>query len=246
MKGFWFVFGNFWKLYVGFVFSCTALLLYPLFLLVLSLPNGKIRSFNYFVFWSRLFQLLCFYRVQTKGANLPDEPFILVANHTSYLDIFLMFAHFPKRPFVFLGKSEILKYPILKTYFKRLNIPVDRSSKAKSAQSFIQAKMALKEGFSLIIFPEGGIPNLPAPKMARFKEGAFRLAEIMKVPIVPVAILNHFELLSDPSNVFSPARPGVSKIVVLPCIRLKDGMDVQEIRKQTHFQIEELLSKRGN
>ena len=166
MRLFWLVFGNLWKLYVGLLFSLTAIVLYPVFLLILSTKNGRKGSFKYFVFWSRLFQVICLYPVQRRGHAMPKEPFILVANHASYLDIFLMFAHFPERPFLFLGKSEILNYPIIKTYFKRLNIPVDRSSRVQSAKSFLQAKKAIEDGFSLIIFPEGGIPNLPAPKLA--------------------------------------------------------------------------------
>ena len=52
-----------------------------------------------------------------------------MANHTSYLDIFLMYSILPKYPFVFLGKSEILSYPLIGTFFKDLNVPVDRKDK---------------------------------------------------------------------------------------------------------------------
>ncbi|MBU2018487.1 MAG: 1-acyl-sn-glycerol-3-phosphate acyltransferase, partial [Bacteroidetes bacterium] len=241
MKLFWLVFGNLWKLYVGFMFVLTSLLLYPVFLFILNLNNGKHRSFRYFVFWSRLFQFLCFYPVRNRGSKMPDSPFILIANHTSYLDIFLMFAHFPDRPFLFLGKSEILGYPILKTYFKKLNIPVDRSSRIKSAKSFLQAKKALEEGFSLIIFPEGGIPNVPAPKLAGFKDGAFRLAALMQVPIVPVALTNHYKLFSDPAEPFNPARPGISDAFVFDAVYLERDADVLLVRKECGMKIESKL-----
>jgi 1-acyl-sn-glycerol-3-phosphate acyltransferase len=178
------------------------------------------------------------YPVKNKGAKLPDSPFILIANHTSYLDIFLMFAHFPDRPFLFLGKSEILGYPVLKTYFKKLNIPVDRSSRIKSAKSFLQAKKALEEGFSLIIFPEGGIPNLPAPKMAGFKDGAFRLAALVNVPIVPVAFTNHYQLFSDPAEPFNSARPGVSEAFVFEPLYLDKDCDILSVRKECRANIE--------
>ena len=68
-------------------------------------------------------RIFCFYIVRNvQSAELPDGPYIIVANHTSYLDIFFMYSMLPKHPFVFLGKSEILTYPIIRTYFKNLNI----------------------------------------------------------------------------------------------------------------------------
>jgi 1-acyl-sn-glycerol-3-phosphate acyltransferase len=245
MKAFWFVFGNLWKMYVGLVFGLTAILLYPIFLLVLTRPNGKEASFRWFVFWSKLFCILCFYRVKSKGNKLKDEPFILVANHTSYLDIFLMFSHFPERPFLFMGKSEILSYPILNTYFKKLNIPVNRSSRSASAKSFLQARKALQEGFSLIIFPEGGIPNLPPPQMSRFKDGAFRLALLMKAPILPVAFLNNYRLMSDPSMVFGPASPGVSKAIIFEPLRIESDELLNEQKLECRKKIENALKEKS-
>lgn len=160
-------------------------------------------------------QIFCFYpsRKNKKLAS-NGQPFVLIANHTSYLDIFLMFSLFPDHPFLFMGKSEILGYPILKTYFKNLNIPVDRKNKSQAGRAFMLAKKAIEEGFSICIFPEGGIPDLDPPKMARFKDGAFLLAQKTNVPIVPVSIVNHYRLFSDPSEVFGPARPGLSKVFV--------------------------------
>lgn len=209
------IFTNLWKVYIGVIFSLTAILLYPFFLIVLALPNGRRKSFSLFVLWSRLIQVFGMYPIRkNKGIDTGGKAFVLVANHTSYLDIFLMFSTFPKQPFLFLGKSEILNYPIIKTYFKNLNIPVDRKNKTQAGQAFIKAKGALEEGFSICIFPEGGIPDLQAPKMARFKDGAFLLAKKTGAPIVPVTMINNYRLFSDPDDFFGPARPGFSNVFV--------------------------------
>lgn len=209
------IFTNLWKMYVGIVFSITAILLYPFFLFVLALPNGRKSSFYLFVIWSRLMQIFCLYpSKKNKAQDVSQGPFVLIANHTSYLDIFLMFSYFPKRPFLFMGKSEILGYPILKTYFKGLNIPVDRRNKSQAGHAFLKAKRAIEEGFSICIFPEGGIPDLVPPKMARFKDGAFRLAQLTGVPVIPVTFINNYKLFSDPDEGFGPARPGISKIFI--------------------------------
>lgn len=236
------VFSNIWKLYVGLIFCLTAVLLYPFFYLLLLLPNGKRSSFRLFVFWSRLFQCLCLYAVRKSGPKIElNQPTILVANHTSYLDIFLMFAHFPKHPFLFMGKSEILGYPILRTYFKNLNIPVDRKNKRQSTHAFYQAKKVLEEGFSVVIFPEGGIPDWRPPKMAPFKNGAFRLAKLTGCRILPFSFLNHYLLFSDPSHLLGHARPGVSRIQLFDPIYVNDNL--LEVKQKCFDLIQDSLPK---
>ena len=212
--------GFIWKCWVGLVFCIFALLLYPLFFIVLSNPKWKKKSFRLFIFWSWLMRIFCLYPVRfKKKSTLPNAPYIIVANHASYLDIFLMYSILPTSPFLFLGKGEILKYPIIKTYFNGLNIPVHRKDRVKAARSFIMAKDAVANGWSLVIFPEGGIPDEDNPKMVPFKNGAFRLAKELKVPIVPISFTNNYKLFSDPTQLLGPARPGVSKVYIHDFIR---------------------------
>lgn len=218
-----------WKCYVAIVFSIFALALYPFFLVLLSLKNGKKASFRLFVFWSWLMRIFCFYHVKKmKDSPLPEGPYIIVANHTSHLDIFFMYSILPTHPFLFLGKGEILRYPIIKTYFKGLNIPVHRKDRGKAATSFILAKKAVNEGWSLVIFPEGGIPDDNHPKMITFKKGAFKLAKALNIPIVPMTFTNHYKLFSDPLNIFGSARPGVSRVHIHPHISIEEIADLTE------------------
>jgi 1-acyl-sn-glycerol-3-phosphate acyltransferase len=124
----------------------------------------------------------------------------------------------PDHPFLFLGKGEILGYPIIRTYFKGLNIPVHRKDRAKAAKSFVMAKKAVNEGWSLVIFPEGTIPDDDNPKMIPFKAGAFKLAKALNIPIVPITFTNNYKLFSDPENFLGLARPGVSRVYIHPYI----------------------------
>lgn len=160
-------------------------------------------------------RIFCFYNIRyLKKQALPEPPYIIVANHTSYLDIFFMYSIFPQHPFVFLGKSEILSYPIIRTYFQDLNIPVYRNDKRKAARSFIEAIKKVEQGYSLVIFPEGGIPDDDIPRMKRFKEGAFKLAKSCKIPLIPVTFTNNFKLFSDPTHHHGTARPGTSRVYI--------------------------------
>ena len=172
-------------------------------------------SHTFFCIWSWSIRLFSLYFVKkVKISPLPKGPFIIISNHSSYLDIFLMHSILPRSPFVFLGKSELLKYPILGSYFKLLHIPVFRDNKMKAAKSFVQAKQMVKKGWSLMIFPEGGIPDDNVPHMAPFKEGAFKLAKNLSIPIIPLTFTNSYKLFSDPSNYFGGARPGIMSVFV--------------------------------
>ena len=228
------ILGLLWKLYIAIVFTVTALFFYPIIRPQLGSEKGQKRAFRVFVIWSWTVRILCFYRVRKVQNNpLPKAPYIILANHASYLDIFLMYSVLPQNPFLFLGKGELLKYPIIKAYFKRMNIPVFRGNRVKAAKSLIRASREVKNGWSIMIFPEGGIPDDQAPKMIMFKQGAFQLAKSLNIPIVPVTFTNNYQLFSDPTNIFGPARPGISRVYIHRSISVEtiDKMDVNDLRQ---------------
>lgn len=143
-----------------------------------------------------------------------------------------------------MGKHEILKYPLIKTYFKYLHIPVNREDKRQAAQSMLQAKKKLAEGWSIVIFPEGGIPDDTAPEMAEFKPGAFVLAKKNNVPIIPITLRNHYRLLSEPQNLKGPARPGFSLVTLHTPIDAESiaTSDIELLMKSARKDIESMLS----
>lgn len=153
--------------------------------------------------------------------KLPKEPCIIVSNHASYFDIFLMYSIVPHHPFLFMGKAEILSYPLVKRFFINLNIPVHRKNQRLAAMSFIQAKQALKEGWSVVLFPEGGIPDDNVPAMIPFKEGAFKLAKSANVPIVSMTFLDNYHVFSEPFHC-DYAHPGISRVVFHPVISAEE------------------------
>jgi 1-acyl-sn-glycerol-3-phosphate acyltransferase len=217
------VFGLIWKLYIALVFFIFALLFYPFFWVLQLRPSWRKYGFQIFILWSWLLRVFCIYPVRVKlKSPLPKAPFIIVSNHTSYLDIFLLPSILPKHPFAFLGKAEILKYPIVRTYFKALNIPVYRKDKSKAGQALGQAKKAMEGGWSIVIFPEGTIPEENIPQMYPFKNGAFRLAKNLNVPILPLTFTQNFHLFSDPTHILGPAHPGVVEVHIHPYISVEE------------------------
>ena len=139
-----------------------------------------------------------------------------------------MYSILPTHRFLFMGKSEILSYPLVKTFFKKLNIPVHRNDRMKAAKSFIQAKNAVQDGWSIVIFPEGGIPDDNLPEMVEFKSGAFKLSKNAQIPIVPITFLDHYHMFSDPDEVLGYAHPGVSRIYMHDAISVEKQNEMSE------------------
>jgi len=237
------LFFNLWKLYIGLVFIVTLAFFYPILSILLLRKEWKVATFKVNVIWARCIRIFCFYAVDIKGFKVnTDEPFVIVANHTSYLDIFLMYSILPKNRFLFMGKSEILNYPLVKTFFKKLNIPVDRSSSIKSAKSLIQAKNEVENGWSIVVFPEGGILD-PSSIVHEFKNGAFQLAKLSKCAILPITFINNYQLLSDPTYFWHPARPGIAKVYMHPLISKEEVMnsEMNTIKDKAYQQIISIL-----
>lgn len=219
------VLGLLFKLYVGLLFLTTLLLFYPFFLIVLSRQSWKRYSFPLNVAWSYAVRFLTFTRVvKMDFRHLPKGPYLIVSNHASYYDIFLMYSILPHHRFLFMGKSEILSYPLVNLFFKRLNIPVHRNDRLKAGKSFIKARQEIQNGWSLVVFPEGGIPD-SAPAMVPFKPGAFKLAKMCCIPIVPMTFLDNYHLFSDPGELLGPAHPGRSRVVFHPVIHPHEFAD---------------------
>ena len=82
-----------------------------------------------------------------------------------------------------------------------------------SFRAFKSATEKLKEGVSVVIFPEATIPEEYPPKLHPFKNGAFRLAIELKVPILPVTSVDTWKILWDTGLEYG-SRPGICDIFV--------------------------------
>jgi len=241
------IFRFLYKLYFGILYITTGLLLYPFMVVLVRGEKGVQRGIKLKQIWSRVMCTLVFIRVKvTFEEELPtNRAYIFCPNHFSYLDIVLMYIVLPHN-IAFLGKAEILKWPIISLFFKRgVDIPVFRESKEDAAKCLIPAGEELKKGRSLVIFPEGKISD-HVPQLAEFKRGAFSLAMDTGVPIVPITFYNNWRLFSDHTDMFGPAKPGVSKVKVHKPLDPKDFTDFVSLRDETFRIIEQELKKYGN
>lgn len=113
------------------------------------------------------------------------KSYMFIANHTSMTDIMLML-YVTKNPFVFVGKKELSKIPLFGFIYKRSCILVDRESRTSRVEVFKSAQEKIDLGYSVCIFPEGGVPNDESIVLDEFKDGAFRLAINHNIPIAPM------------------------------------------------------------
>lgn len=187
-----------YSIYAAVIFVVSFLLIFPFILICIWIPGWKKYGRKINRYWARAYFSLIFLSVklETKGKILPGKPYIFLANHFSYLDVAMM--GFIPGDVLFVGKASISKAPLFGYYFKKLHIAVDRDRMKSRAETMRRAGIALDQGSSIILFPEGGIFTLHPPKMVPFKNGAFRLAMEKQIPVIPVTLsYNHLILPED-------------------------------------------------
>ena len=130
---------------------------------------------------------------------------------------------------------------------KGMDIPIDRENAKAAMESLELSKDALREGISIAIFPEGIIPD-DTPQLKRFKNGAFKMAVELNMPILPITFLDNWKrLLSDPVSFYSRASPGRCRAIVHDPIYTQgmDPMDIGPLRDKVYEVINGPLVENG-
>ncbi len=174
---------------ISIITALITILLSPIF------PNKKI---SYFParWWSRICCALCFVKVKIRGTeNIdPKQSYVFISNHQSLFDIFAIYGWLPSI-FKWLMKIELRKIPLVGTACELAgHIFIDRSNPIAAQESIKKAEKKLKNGVSVVIFPEG--TRTRDGKLGKFKHGAFRIATDLSLPIVPITIRGSFERIS--------------------------------------------------
>lgn len=179
--------------------------------------------------------------IYRKEQLVNGKSYMLVANHTSMMDIMMMLK-LSQNPFVFVGKQELAKIPIFGFFYKRVCILVDRSSAQSRTLVYKRAQRRLNQGLSICIFPEGGVPDDSSILLDGFKDGAFKLAIAHHIPIVPIAFVDNKKRFSYD---FFSGSPGRMRAVVLPFIQTQglDGKQTEILRDNTREQIKSVLEE---
>ena len=153
-----------------------------------------------------------FYRFTYEEPIDWSKTYIVVPNHTSNLDIAAM-CRLVQGDYSFIGKEELKDGIVTSLFFKTVDVPVNRDSKMSSFRAFKKAADNLKNGITMIIFPEGKIGDEYPPILHEFKNGPFKLAIDLKIPIIPVSSSNTWKMLWDDGTKYG-TKPGICDFFV--------------------------------
>lgn len=142
--------------------------------------------------------------------NIPQGACLYVANHQGFFDIPIIVESVGSS-LGFIAKKELLKFKVLTYWMNQMHcILMDRSNIRESMKAINEGVENLKNGYSMVIFPEG--TRSKGPSIGEFKKGSLKLALKSGVPIVPVAIDGSYKLRE--GNEKSKIKPGEVKVTI--------------------------------
>ena len=128
-------------------------------------------------------------RVELEGAEhlSPHEAQVLVANHQSWFDVWVLCGHLPKR-FLFVAKKELETVPFFGKAWQRCgHISIDRGDHGAAVVSLERAAAEIaRDDLAIVVFPEG--TRSSDGRLQRFKKGAFVIAIQAGAPVVPLGL----------------------------------------------------------
>ncbi len=206
-------------LYAGYAWMVYGLLAPPTWLGIMLLPTLRWR------WWlshraARLLARLTGTSITVHGLeHLPKNTCVLIANHSSFLDAYVLIAAIP-RHFHYVAKRELLDNRWLAKPLKRIaTLFVERSDTLRSVDEAHQLIQYTQSGKSLAFFPEGTFTRTPG--LLPFRMGAFVTASQTGVPLLPVTIRGTRSILCP--NSWFPRR-GRLAVIIAPQL-LPDGHD---------------------
>ena len=236
---------NIWTYWCFFITFLIFLFFLPINLMLIFL-FGKIGKeifvrYNYYVAHLLIFFYGMRKRVLGSFPFTHNQPCVYIANHKSYLDVIII-ASLVSQKIKYLGKAEVFDWPLVGLLSRHSGqIPVKREDKDSRQRAYDTMKKSIDEGFSIILFPEGGWRHSgdgghPNPYgfenekiLNPFRNGAFRLAIEKNVPIVPIALLNAGERFSSKTM---KVVPGNIDVFIFDLIHTKhndDPLDINQV-----------------
>lgn len=171
------------------------------------------------VAWARFNSAITPMPVQVIGREKIDrqQSYVIVGNHQSLFDIFVIYGWMPV-DFIWVMKAELRNSPFIGYFCDKIgHVFVDRANQEAALASINSVKERITNGTSIMFFPEGTWSN--DGKLLNFKKGAFRLAVDLRLPVLPVTIINTRNILpGDSLGLF----PGWAKLIIHDPIRIED------------------------
>lgn len=145
--------------------------------------------------WARIIIRASLLKVEVHGREniLPRTSCVYVANHQGAYDIFLVSGYLGVE-IRWMMKRSLEKIPFLGIACRHAGyIFVDKGNAGKVRATYRAAEEALKDGASVMVFPEGA--RTFDGSIKPFRRGAFTLADELQLPVIPMTIKGAFEVL---------------------------------------------------
>lgn len=203
-----------------------------------GMPDFASRVFG--TLWARLNMAVSMIGIDIEGAEKvdPNQSYVIVANHQSMIDIYVLYGYLGI-DIKWVMKKELRAVPVLGMACEKMgHILIDRADTGGAVESINKARDKIANGISIVFFAEG--TRSRNGELKNFKKGAFRLAQELGLPILPVTIHNtRFVLPSDTLELM----PGRVKLVFndpIPTVGLAPG-DVPALANRTREVIRQSL-----
>jgi len=228
MKVLKYIFWILYRIWFYIMMAIPILIMFPFLFLSILKETWYPYFFMMARIWAKCILIGMGFRTKVVFEQRPEKgkSYMFVANHTSMIDIMLMLSII-ENPFVFVGKKELAKIPLFGFFYKRTCILVDRSSPKSRMEVFERAQKRLKQGMSICIFPEGGVPD-ESIVLDEFKDGAFRLAIEHEIPVVPMTFYDNKKRFS---YTFFSGSPGQLRAKVHHFIETKGKSEIKKTLK---------------
>lgn len=144
------------------------------------------------------------FRLEAIGEeNIPDKgSVIVVSNHSSYLDPFIIGAAIKKRQPTYLAKKELFKIPLVKLFVRQFSLPIDRDKAQPSTIKEVVKR--LKNDGMLVMFPEGGRSR--DGSMLDIKRGIGMMVALSGASVVPAYIDGAYEAFPAGAKFIKPKK----------------------------------------
>ena len=195
--------------------------------LVAMIASPRIASRYIAANWAKLIIWLTPVWVTVDGAENadPGKSYVVVCNHQSQYDIFLVYGWL-KLDLKWVLKAELRKIPGLGIGCEKAgHIYVDRSNPDQARKAVTNALESVGDGVGVLFFAEG--TRSPDGRLRPFKKGAFRVATSQKLPILPVTIIGTRDIQKPKSLIIFP---GKIRMVIHPAIEVDGSEDAEAIR----------------
>lgn len=236
---------------MGILRKLYLILISPLFILITFLTAvitivatvvcGNNRFWGYWPahIWSRIVCALAWVKVEVRGREniSKDTSYIFVCNHQGAFDIWAIYGYL-NHNFKWLMKKSLEKIAFVGYACRRSgHVFVDSNSLQSIKDTIESARHQLKDGMSLVIFPEG--TRTKTGELGDFKRGAFMLAAEFRLPVVPLSIQGAYDIM--PKDSYFPRSGKILLTIHAPIIPGEKGFNTRQLLGECHDVISKSL-----